>query len=176
MATRSLRLLLLDANIVFELHRLDLWSRVVARCEVLLARMVLDESKYFERHDGSQQRIELGREIEIGQVRIVDVPIAMVTAFRRRFQPTFLGRLDPGELESLAHLVEVDRECSISSADKIVWRTLGALKLGEQGISLEEILDKIGQSRRLDEPFSMRYRAKWTKVGFDEGMRGEATR
>ena len=176
MATKSIRLLLLDANVVLELHRLGLWSGVVERCEVLLARTVLDESKYYEMDDGRQQRIDLGREIETAQVRIVEVPLDKVIAFQQRFRPTFLGRLDPGELESLAHLVEVNRGCSISSADKIVWRTLGALRLGEHGLSLEEILGRIGQSRRLDEPFTKHYREMWTRKGFDEGLRGEATR
>lgn len=176
MATKSIRLLLLDANVVLELHRLNLWSGVVERCEVLLARTVLDESKYFERDDGCQQQIDLGREIEAGQIRIVEVPLVTLTAFQRRFRSAFLERLDPGELESLAHLAEVDPGCSISSADKIVWRTLGALRIGEQGLSLEEILGRIGQSRRLDEPFTKRYREKWTKTGFGEGLRGEATR
>ncbi len=125
MATRSIRLLLLDANVVLELHRLNLWSVVVERCEVLLARTVLDESKYFERDDGNQNRIDLGQEIETGQVRIVEVPIDTVIAFQGRFRPAFLERLDPDELESLAYLAEVDRACIISSADKIVWRTLG---------------------------------------------------
>lgn len=148
----------------------------MARCEVLLARTVLDESKYFERDDGTQQRIELGNSIETGDIRVVDVPLATVSAFQKRFRPTFLARLDPGELESLAYLVEVDQGCSISSADKIVWRTLGALRIGERGLALEEILGRIGQTRKLDEPFTKRYREHWTKVGFDEGLRGEATR
>jgi len=176
MATKSIRLLLLDANVVLELHRLGLWSGVVERCEVLLARTVLDESKYFEKDDGNQERIELGREIETGRIKIVDVPLAALNSFQQRFRATFLERLDPGELESLAHLVEIDRGCSISSADAIVWRTLGALRLGDQGASLEEILGRIGQTRKLAEHFTKRSRELWTKKGFDEGLRGEATR
>ena len=176
MATKALRLLLLDANVVLELHRLNLWSGVVARCEVLLARTVLGEAKYYDRDDGTQERIDLSQDLDAGHVRIIDVPLSTVTAFQGRFRPTFLDRLDPGELESLAHLVEVDQRCSISSADKIVWRALGALKLGEQGISLEEILCKIGRSQELDDAFTTRYRVRWTQVGFDQGMRGEATR
>ena len=173
---KTIRLLLLDANIVLELHRLKLWSGVTGRCEVLLARTVLDESQFFEDDCGSQQGIKLGPEINSGHVRIIDVPLTAVSLFQRRFRPTYLERLDPGELESLAHLVEVDQDCSISSADKIVWRTLGALRLGERGLSLEEILSRIGQSQRLAEPFTKRYRDKWTRTGFDEGLRGEATR
>jgi len=137
---------------------------------------VIDESKYFERMDGGQERIDLSRDIETAQVTIVEVELATLRLFRQKFMPTFLERLDPGELESLAHLVEVDRGCRISSADAIVWRTLGALQLGEQGVSLEEILNAIGQTRKLADQFTKLFRDKWTKRGFDEGLRGEARR
>ena len=176
MAKKSIRLRLLDANVVLELHRLGLWEVVVEGCEILLARTVVEESKYFETRDGRQERIDLGRAIESEQLTVVEVDLGVVRQFRERFTRTFLERLDPGELESLAYLVEVDKACRISSADAIVWRTLGALALGEQGLSLEEILNAVGQTRKLSDQFTKPFRERCTKRGFDEGLRGEAKR
>lgn len=175
MAGKALRLLLLDAGVVMELHRLGLWEQVVEHCDVLLARAVLGESKYYD--DGeSHVRIDLKPDIAEGRIRIVDVKLAQLAAFQRRFQPTFLERLDAGEAESLAYMTEVDTGCIITSADKIVWRTLGALRIGEDGISLEEILGRIGLGRRVGNEFSKSYRQEWTQRGFEEGLRGEALR
>ena len=78
--------------------------------------------------------------------------------------------MDLGELESLAHLVEVEQNCLISSGDKIVWRTLGWLNLGDQGLSLEEILSSIGLGSSVGNEYSKQYREHWTSNGFQEGF------
>jgi len=170
---KSLRLLLLDANVVIELHRLRLWSAIIDRCEVLLASVVVEESRYHEAGE-IQTPLDLRADIAAKNVTVVEPELVTIQAFRRRFRPTFLERLDAGEAESLAYLSEIDGNCLIASADKIVWRTLGALSRGEQGVSLEEILNKIGMTKSLDHEFSKAYREHWTKRGFEEGIRGEA--
>jgi hypothetical protein len=174
LAKTRLRLLLLDANVVIELHRLKIWGGIVDHCEIVLARTVVTESRHAE-IDGRQVQIDLRPDIESVRITVVDVELARIRAFRGRFTETFLERLDPGELESLAYLVEVDKECLMSSADKIVWRTLGALRQGERGISLEEILNRVGLGRALEEHFGQGYRERWTRHGFGEGLQGQAT-
>jgi len=52
----------------------------------------------------------------------------------KHFGPTYLERFDPGERESLAHLVTSADEYMICSADSIVFKVLGFLDRGEQGI------------------------------------------
>lgn len=172
MARNSIRLLLLDANVVIALHELGVWEQTVDRCEVLLPDAVAQEVKYYSTGE-RQARIELESAFHSGSMRAVSVTLERLEEFRRRFRPTFLERLDPGEAEALAYLTLEEPEASISSADKIVWRTLGVLGMGEQGISLEEILERIGLGRQVDRPFSKAYRLQWTKHGFEEGMQGE---
>lgn len=170
---KALRLLLLDANVVIELHRLGLWSQVIDRCDVMLTGGVVAESKYFE-IGAVQHRVDLQTDIAQRRITYIAPELSTIHAFRSRFQPSFLERLDAGEAESLACLVEVDSNCMISSADKIVWRTLGALRCGEQGISLEEILGRIGLTKQMPPQFSRSYREEWTRKGFQEGLQGEA--
>ena len=52
--------------------------------------------------------------------------------------------VDAGEAESLAFLVHQNDDYRISSGDAIVYKVLGNLNLGDQGISLEEILGTCG--------------------------------
>ncbi len=86
------------------------------------------------------------------------------------FDPTYTEKLDPGEVESLCHLLDAPDEFAISSADKIVYRVLGNLDRGEQGISLEEILEAIGLSRPLQYQFTRAFRERWTQKGFEERL------
>jgi hypothetical protein len=174
MAKKLVRLLLLDANVVLELHRLKLWDAVADRCELVLAGTVVGESQFIE-EDGERIEIDLTPDIKGGKVRIVQVDLKIAAAFRARFKKTFLERLDAGEQESLAHLAEVERDCLICSADAIVWRTLGALALRDHGRSLEEILSQIGLGRAVDEHFTKAFRERYTAQGFAEALRGEAT-
>lgn len=171
---KRIKLLLLDANVVIELHVLGLWDQIVDHCEVLLGSAVLGEAEYFEDSAGRQKKIDLAAAAASGRIQVVATPILTIEQFRKRFQPTFLERLDPGELEALAYLCEIERKCVIASADKIVWRTLGALGLGEQGMSLEEVLERIGRKTRLPREHCREYREEWTRKGFAEGLRGEA--
>jgi hypothetical protein len=61
----------------------------------------------------------------------------------------------------------------ISSVDKIVYRLLGNMHRFDQGISLQEILNKIGlTASQLPPQYRREFRERWIQVGFDERLRG----
>lgn len=170
---KRFRLLLLDANVVIHLFELGLWDRVVERCEVLLSRIVAErEAQFFEKDDGEKVYFDLHSYIADGRVTMVEASIAEIKAFRDRFDPVYLSRLDDGEAESLAILANSPEKHLICSADAIVFRVLALLGCVEQAISLEEILEAIGLRRRLDWGFTKGFRETWTEVGFQHGVRG----
>jgi len=170
---KKLRLLLLDANVVIEISRHALWDPVVDRCEIHLARTVIDEAVYFLDDDGFQRGIDLRPYIEAGSIKVFDLVPSDLETLRSRFDPTYFEKLDPGETESLAYLLQQhEMSCMISSTDKIVYRILGNLNRAEQGISLEEILKRIGLGRALSREFSRDYRRQWTQRGFEDGLAG----
>jgi len=88
----------------------------------------------------------------------------------------YLGDLDDGESESLACLVKQSPEFQISSGDAIVYRVLGNLNRGEQGISLEEILQKLGHGRAVTNPYMQRFREQYTKQGQQDMIRGRGSK
>jgi hypothetical protein len=168
---KKLSLLLLDANIVIKLFEADLWDAVISRCELLLTETVVDEANYYETDD-EQHPIDITSHLEAGQVRMVDVEPSQVKAFIDKFDPTYLERLDPGEAEALTYLNGSSDPCSICSADSIVFRALGRLRLSERGVSLEEILQKIGMGRSLDWPYQKAFREKYTAQGTKDAIQG----
>jgi len=169
---KKLKLLLFDANVVIELFRQGIWDKVVERCEIRLSRTVAEEEvKYWEEETGRQHRIDLGTYIEAGNVKIFDVSFSEIQSYRERFGSMYFEKLDPGETESLVYLEKHQDLAKICSADKIVYRILGNYRLSDNGISLEEILDYIGLSRSLSHEFGKEYRLRWSRKGFEEGMR-----
>jgi len=54
----------------------------------------------------------------------------------------------------------------------VVSRVLGNMHRGDQGISLEEILSKIGlTASQLPPQYRREFRERWTQVGFDERLK-----
>ncbi len=170
---KKFSLLLLDANIVIELFRLGIWDKVVDLCDIHLARTVADrEAHFFLDEEGQRQDFDLTPYAQDGRIDVFDVAPSDLTAFLDSFDPVYFEKLDPGEAESLAFLLNSPPECLLCSADKIVFRVLGSLRRGEQGISLEEVLHQTGLARDLRPHFSRACRERWTNRGFQEGLQG----
>lgn len=139
----KLKLLLFDAGIVIGLHELGVWDKVVEDCEITLTSTVAyDEVFYWVDKSGVKNPIEIQGDIKTGRIQCVDVPLAQIEAFRQRFSGDYLGRLDAGEAESLAFMLNSSGNWLISSSDSIVFKVLGRLACGHQGFSLEEILNQ----------------------------------
>jgi hypothetical protein len=169
---KKYRLLLLDANIVIELSELSLWDAVVERCEVLLARTVLEQEVRYYHGQHADVQIDLAAYVTDGRIKVVEATTDQVKRFRDQFDPTYLERLDPGETESLTFLCLSADLCQICSSDAIVYRVLARLEREEQGISLEEVLQGCGLGRSLPRQYSKAFREEWTRRGQQERIRG----
>ena len=169
---KKFRLLLLDANVVIEISRQGLWDQMVARCDIHIAQTVLDESQFYDDEEGDRHDIDLSSYVSAKTVTVVDMTPSQLEGFRAQFDPVYFEKLDPGETESLAYLLQQSGECRICSADKIVYRVLGCLGRAEQGVSLDELLGQIGLGRKLGREFTKDYRQEWTRRGSQEGLTG----
>ena len=169
---KKFRFLLLDANIIFKLHELGIWGQVLDRCELLVARTIVEQEVKYFRGATHDSLIDLGPDIAAKRIEVVDVDAVRMKAFLDQFDPVYFGEMDPGEAESLAYLIDSNDPCVICSSDAIVYRVLGCLGLVEQGISLETILQKVGLGRSLTYQFTERFREYWTGRGQQDGMRG----
>lgn len=160
------RLLLLDANIVIYLHELELWGAFTEKCSVTLTRTVVEESQFWEDSQGTRHFIDLQPDIDGKRIQCEDVTLSTINDFKNKYGPVYLDRLDDGEVESLAFLTSNNDKWIISSADEIVFKVLGREGRSEQGISLEEILQKIGLSQSALRPhFTKQFRDRITRKG-----------
>lgn len=167
------QLLLLDANIVIYLHELSLWDVFIEKCLVTLTQTIVDESKFWEDEQGQRHAIVLEPDIKSERIHCIEVPIKAVEKFTRKYGPVYLEKLDYGEAESLAFLMDSQEEWLITSADKIVFKTLGREGRSEQGISLEEILNKVGMTQsNLKPQYGKSFRLSVTREGEIDGVTG----
>jgi hypothetical protein len=170
----KLKLLILDAGVVIRLHELALWERVRDQCDVHLSRIVAEKEVLFQPGDegGYGEDIDLLPDISGGKVQVYDVTASELKAFREQFDSLYLGDLDDGEAESLTYMTRQSDDYLISSGDAIVFRVLGNLGRGEQGLSLEEVLQRIGLGRTLEWPYSKAFREKYTRQGETDMLQG----
>lgn len=129
---KKFNLLLLDANVVIEISRHELWDEIVARYNIHLAQTVLDESQFYEDDQGDKHYVDLASFVSAKRITLFNLTTSQLDGLRAQFDPVYFEKLDPGETESLAYLLEQSDECRICSADKIVYRVLGCLNRPDQ--------------------------------------------
>ena len=164
--------LLLDANVIIVLFKQRIWDRVVDECDLYISETVLGEAHFFEDDAGARHDFDVGSYVTSGRIKKFSVSAAAVKAFVGTFGIDYIEKLDAGEAESLAYLESASEDHSICSADAIVFRVLGNLDRGHQGVSLQEVLEKLGLGRRLPQQFGKAMRDRWTSQGVTERMQG----
>lgn len=163
--------LLIDTGIVFELFRRDAWSKLFAHYNnVILAQEVVAESKFYLDDQGQKKAIDLSGWISKGTIKVVSAPPGDLITFSGKFDNTYIERFDPGELEIMTYWNSLQgNEGLICSADSIVFKTLGRLNKKDCGVSLEEILDKIGHSKKELKPkFTKKFREDHSVAGLQD--------
>jgi len=90
------KLLLLDADVIIDLHTLGLFDRISKGFEIHITKTVLDEARYFK-SGGTKTGIRIGNRVTV----IEDVAVAHLQAVREEAKEARLG-IDPGELEAIA--------------------------------------------------------------------------
>lgn len=177
-----LKLLILDAGVIITLHQLGIWQQVVSRCEVHVSRVVAEVEALFHRSP-EQDADEYGQDIDIrpdvaaGAIALFEVPVANVEEFTREFDASYADGIHDGEAESLAYLfANAQNGWLISSGDAIVFKVLGNCGVGDRGISLEEILGRLGLSRPLDWPYTKQFRERYTDIGAQDSIQGRGKR
>lgn len=159
----------------FSSSRSGAWQQFAASARIQIARTVLGEAHYFENERGERVDFDLNVYVTAGVVDVVEVGLRELEGFLDQFDPSYAEKLDPGETESLAYLMKAPRETRICSADAIVFRVLGNLDRGEQGLSLEE-LDEVGLGRKLPSQFGRKFRSDYTAKGVAEWMQGRGAK
>jgi len=162
---KKFQFLLLDAGPIIKLFELGIWDTFIKKCDVTISKIVADEAKWASQ-EFQDISIDLEHYEEQNLIKIIDVELSVIGTFYDKFNLTYKDNIHDGEKETLAFLCDSPENWSVCSADRAVFRILGFLGRVEQGISLEEILEKIGLSRQnLEWKYTKKFREKYTYMG-----------
>jgi hypothetical protein len=132
------KLLLLDADIVIDIHTLDLFDKLKSSYEVCITKKVFEEAKYYKK-GGLKYRIDLKDKVTL----IEDIEIENLRIVNREAREAML-QIDPGEATSIAYLNQTSEKILFCLCDKAAIKLVAYMNLNEKCISLENLLKRAG--------------------------------
>jgi len=136
------KLLLLDADVIIDLHSLGLFDRICKTYDVCVTRTVLGEASYFKK-DGKRHKIDIR-----GRVNVVeDVDLDSLKAVQRESKEARIG-IDTGELESVSYLNCTEEEILFCTCDRAAVKLISFMELEHRSVSLEMALRTTGYHKK----------------------------
>jgi hypothetical protein len=136
------KLLLLDADVIIDLHSLGIFDRICKTYEVYLTKTVLGEASYFKK-DGKRHKIDISDRVVV----VEDVDLASLKAVQNESKEARIG-IDPGELESVSYLNCTKEEILFCTCDRAALKLISFMELEHRSVSLEMALRSTGYHKR----------------------------
>ncbi len=154
------RLLLLDADVVIDLHSLSLFEKICRAYDVYVTQEVYEEATYFKK-GGSKNPINIADKVIV----IKDVDLEDLEKVEKEAKQARLV-IDPGELTSIAYINQTEEKMIFCSCDKAAMKLVSYMELEQKSVSLERALRDIGYHKRNLYP---RHLEKIFKAAINEG-------
>jgi len=133
------RLLLLDANIIIDLHTLGLFDRICKSYDVYVTPEVFKEADRYPA-GGKYHKIFIKTKVKI----IQDVALESIDEVLNEAREAWLS-VDEGETTSIAAIYQRDMEDMVfCTCDKAAIKLVSFMNFDEQSISLEKALKDAG--------------------------------
>jgi len=152
--TTKLNLLLLDADVVIDAHRLHIWDKLLSKNKIHIGSIVLRaEVHYYIDSEGKRKKIDLLPQLGAGKITELSASLAEQRVLRKRFDRVLGPKLGLGEIESLV-IVQKTPDLTFCTFDHAAIIALVLLDMGNRGVSFETVLKQCGLSRRLERKHS----------------------
>jgi hypothetical protein len=158
-------LLLLDADVVIDLHRFGIWDRITKAHQVYIPSIILHrEAYYYVDTSGRQYPICLND--QIGKtIQEIACSAEELLSFSENFDSAFQTEIHDGEKEALILLSKEER-FRFCTCDKSAIKSLALLGLTDRGISFERLMKASGlASRELEYKQTEDYFRRWAREG-----------
>ncbi|MFH2042927.1 MAG: hypothetical protein ABIJ35_10445 [Acidobacteriota bacterium] len=136
------KLLLLDADVVIDLHTLGLFDRISKGYEIHITKTVLDEALYYK-SGGAKTKINIRDRVTV----IENVAVAHLQTVRKEAKEARLG-IDPGELETIACVIQEEEGLIFCTCDQAAIKLLAFMNLEGRSISFEKALRSTGYQKK----------------------------
>ena len=136
------KLLLLDADVIIDLHTLGLFEKITKKYDIWVTRTVLGEAQYFKK-EGKRERIDISNKVTV----IDNVELDSLKKVQNEAKETRLG-IDPGELESVAYMSNTEEEITFCTCDKAAIRLITYMGLESKSMSVEKAVKDAGHHKK----------------------------
>ncbi len=158
-------LILLDADVIIDLHSLGHWKRVTRVHQVYVPSIILHKEVYhYADSESIHHPIDLEHEVGNSIYEIACDPGELFD-FLERFDSVFQTEIHAGEKEALI-LLSKNEKFRFCTCDKSAIKALALIDLSERGISFEKLLKTSGISiKKLEYRQTEAYFKQWLKEG-----------
>lgn len=154
------KLLLLDADVIIDLHSLVLFEKISRAYDVYVTQEVYEEATYFKK-GGSKNPINIADRVIV----IKDVAFEGLEKVEKEAKEARLV-IDPGESTSIAYINQTEDKMTFCSCDKAAIKLISYMELEQKSISLEKALRNAGYHEKKLYP---RHLEKTFKTAVKEG-------
>ena len=159
------KLLLLDADVIIDLHTLGLFDRIIKGYEIHVTKTVISEASYFK-SGGTRTKIDIRDRVTV----IENVAVEHLQTVRNEAKEARLG-IDPGELEAIACLMQEDEKgLTFCTCDQAAIKLLSFMNLEGRSASVEKALRTTGYHKK------NLYPRHWEKTFTEHIREGKALR
>ncbi len=142
-------LLLLDADVIIDLHKLGLWKQITKNHQINIPSIILHREVYhYEDEKGRRYPIDLEKEVGV-TINELSCSAKELLSFKEQLDCVFQEELHDGEKEALV-LLQKQENLLLCTCDHAAIKTLALLDLSAQGISFENLLKKTGINKKLE--------------------------
>lgn len=159
-----LNIVLLDADVIMDMHRFNIWDEIVAKNKTYISSIILrQEVYYYENHNGVKHNIDLFKDVE-SRLKEISVSADELKKFSNQFDPVFYAKLQTGEMEALKILHD-NNKFLFRTSDKQAIKAIALLGKKEQGISFEKLLKSSGITKNLERKHTEKYFRRYLREG-----------
>ena len=174
--TTKPKYVLLDANVIIKAYELSIWDRMLESITIYVPSIVVhNEALFFSKEiDRIPQEINLPRLVTEEKIIELTASAEELQSVYSMFDSVFNLSLHAGESEALALLLaEKAGDAHFCTGDKKAIQALAMLDLGDRGISMENLLKKIGMQRALPAEYCENFFKRHLSIGHQNRITGE---
>jgi len=157
-------MILPDADVIIDLHRLNVWNNVIAKNKIYISSIILrQEVHFYEDCNGIRHYIDLLK--NAGSLfQEISISAEDLKIFSQQFDRVFEGELHSGEKEALK-ILQDNNDFLFCTCDKAAIKAIALLGKKEQGISFEKLLKSSGLTKKIE----LKHTEKYFRKYLDEG-------
>ena len=137
------KLLLLDADVVIDLHSLGLFEKLSKSYDLFVTQEVFEEAKFYKKRN---QKIPIKMRDRV--TVIDDIKVECLQEVRKEAREARLA-IDPGESTSIAYILQSERDMTLCLCDKAAIKLMAYMNLEQNAASVETTLKNAGHHLKL---------------------------